>query len=107
MRNEPLHNGNTNQEFKKKKWNPTNIYRKFSENLKSSSRHIKSNIIFGSFFQTHPSALITVTGSMASSVTRHPAPATGLAGMEPPPSSSVLVDSFTMKRHTHVTGLKM
>ena len=106
MRNEPLHNGNTNQEFKKKKWNPTNIYRNFSTNS-NLGRGIFSPTFFVSFFQTHPSALITVTGSMASSVTRHPAPATGLAGMEPPPSSSVLVDSFTMKRHTHVTGLKM
>lgn len=54
--------------------------------------------------QPHPFRLITVTGCTESSATRPHAPATGLAGTERPPSSSVSEDFCTTRRPTPVTG---
>ena len=56
--------------------------------------------------QIPPKARSTVTGCTEYSGTRPPAPATGPAGTEPPPSSSVSVGCSTTRRLTPVTGLR-
>lgn len=56
---------------------------------------------------TLPSPLNTVIGYMVFSDMRLPAPVTGLAGTEPPPNNSVLVDFSTMRKPMPVIGHPM